>query len=145
MPGVPASGARSGIVQLPRQPGDNRAQSGVAGGNEIGAETQSERLDTNPSARKEERIPVLILNIDRDGFGRRSLEIPVRRFFLVLRNGTGLRDLAVSFDRVSGEKIKDVSLQSRRMRTATLMDLGPGSYKLSAVNHPDWTFEITIK
>jgi hypothetical protein len=97
-----------------------------------------------PTTSAATRLPSHQLVLRASGFEPNEVTWPRERFFLVIDNRTRISDITLRIDRVHGGRLKEVNLKSKKQRSAGVLDLPPGEYVLSEVNHPDWVCRIKI-
>jgi hypothetical protein len=89
---------------------------------------------------------VIQLLLRPEGFDSQTLTIDRGRYILILLNRTGLENLALRVSRVVGnsEKPKELMFEGKKKyRIDNLIDLTPGDYVITVLEHPDWVCRIT--
>lgn len=68
-------------------------------------------------------------------------------FFLIIENRTRLRDLSYQINNEAGNRANDKDLVSPRGKLAWngVVNLPPGTYRLTERNHREWSLSITIE
>lgn len=78
------------------------------------------------------------------GFEPQEINRPAGRFFLVVINRSGSLDADIRLNRVVGNNQQLVPLLRGNKGWRQEVDLPPGVYVLTEVNHEDWSCRITI-
>ena len=91
-----------------------------------------------------ERIESELITIKPSGFDPLEIRRPVGRFYLRINNRSEINDLELRLDREQGPRVQDVRLPRGRLAWNKILELPPGKYVLSEVNHPEWVCTITI-
>ena len=91
-----------------------------------------------------DRIEGELVTVKPSGFDPLEIRRPPGRFYLRINNRSGIHDLELRFDREQGERVQDVRLPRGRLAWSKLLELPPGRYVLSEINHPEWICTITI-
>lgn len=79
------------------------------------------------------------------GFDPAKIARPKGAFFLVIQNRAGVNELAFQFDKEVENKLKAVKVAPKKTSWSDVVDLNPGTYKMTELTHPEWSLEITIK
>jgi hypothetical protein len=68
-------------------------------------------------------------------------------FFLIVENRTGLTELSFQLNKENGQKAIDKDLKSPQGKKSWngVVDLPPGNYTLTEINHKEWSLAITIE
>jgi hypothetical protein len=90
------------------------------------------------------RIEAELITIRPWGFYPKEIRRPAGPFFLAVDNRSGLRELDVRLSINIGGLEQTMPLPKRIRGWRNVLDLPPGEYKLTEVNHPTWTSKITI-
>lgn len=85
-----------------------------------------------------------LITVTPKGFDPPEIKRPAGQVFLLLENRSGASDLTFELNRIAGSKLKEVNLKKGTLSWRPLVDLTPGDYALTEVNHPDWVCKITI-
>lgn len=85
----------------------------------------------------------LAIAIKPRGFEPAAVELPAGRYYLIVQNRCGIRDLTFRLERENGEKLHEVN--DKKLQWKKEFDLHPGTYILSIVEHPAWRSLITIR
>jgi hypothetical protein len=87
-----------------------------------------------------------ILELSRHGFLPKKITRPAAgKHYLYIRNITGLDGLTFQVqDNSSAKAQDDMTLKPGQHRLVSLVDLKPGQYHITVVNHPEWTADIVI-
>lgn len=91
-----------------------------------------------------ERIESELITVKPSGFDPSEIRRPLGRFSLRVNNRSEIHDLDLRLDRETGERVHEVRLPRGRLQWMKFLDLPPGKYRLSEVNHPEWVCTITI-
>lgn len=85
------------------------------------------------------------LKLSRFGFEQTEIERPKGHQLIYVVNRSGIAQLAFQLDRKVGRgHLKEVALPATKGAWRDEIELAPGEYRLSVVDHPDWTCRITI-
>lgn len=85
------------------------------------------------------------LKLSRFGFEQTEIERPKGHQLIYVLNRSGIAQLSFQLDRLVGRgHLKEVALPATKGAWRDEIDLGPGEYRLSVVDHPDWTCHIII-
>ena len=90
------------------------------------------------------RVATRLITLQPNGFEPNQFTNTKGPFFLVVGNRSGIPDVTLRIDREVGGRVKEVQGNVRKKRWSGLLDLPPGRYILSEVNHPDWVCRFTI-
>jgi hypothetical protein len=85
----------------------------------------------------------LVIALLPTGFDPAEIEIPKGRYLFHVQNRCRVRDLAYRLEFESGEQVHEV--HDKKMQWKKEIDLHPGTYVLSVVDHPDWRSTIRVK
>lgn len=91
------------------------------------------------------KVPTVWLGARPTGFDQTMVSVSEHRFFLVIRNMTGIAELAYHIVQTSGPKMKDFSIRSDNPQYAAFMDVQPGTYEITEATHPAWTCQLIVK
>ena len=91
-----------------------------------------------------ERIESELITVKRSGFDPVELKRPPGRFHLRINNRSEIHDLELRLDQEGGARIHDARLSRGRLAWHKMLELPPGRYRLTEVNHPEWVCTITI-
>ncbi len=91
------------------------------------------------------KVPALVLTAKADGFDRKAVAVSDHQFFLIVRNATGIGELAYHIVPATGAALSDFLLHSNNPRSAALMNLSTGTYTITEANHPAWVCTLTVK
>ena len=89
-------------------------------------------------------IPVLDLKLTPSGFSYQSLQVKASPFHLVVRNRTGLKNLALVLGSASSANVWQKSFVDGTAGLLDRFDLPNGIYTLSEKSHPEWTIKIEV-
>jgi hypothetical protein len=80
------------------------------------------------------------------GFEPKKITSVEGRFLLAVDNRSGFvrGEIAFRLEKVGANRVREVRLPLRKRGWREVVDLSPGTYLLTEVNHPRWTCEITI-
>jgi hypothetical protein len=90
------------------------------------------------------RLDSVLITINRRGFEPAALSRPKGKFFLLVENRSGLREVDLRLDRVAGNRLHEVKVPREQLDWAELLDLNPGEYRLTEAGRSDWACRITI-
>jgi hypothetical protein len=85
-----------------------------------------------------------IITIHPHGFDPSEIHRPAARILLVVNNRSGVSDLHLRLDRVAGQREREVRVRRGKLEWRDYLELVPGRYRLTEVNHPAWICEIVI-
>ena len=104
------------------------------------------KRDVTPSQQrqKRERLETELLTLQSTGFEPNEIQRPQGAFILGVDNRTGVETIDLRFVRADGQRLKVLEAPRRKISWREVVDLAPGQYVLSEVNHPDWTCTVTI-
>lgn len=95
--------------------------------------------------------PRAIANIEAElvtvhpyGFEPAEIKRPMGEFLLVVNDQSGLTGSSLRLNRVTGSTVRAVSARREEPDWSDLVDLEPGVYLLTEINHPLWACRITI-
>ncbi len=95
-----------------------------------------------------ERLEVERATVRVKGFEPAQITRPKKSpFFLIIENRTGLRELSFQINSEAGNKVNDKDLKSPKGKISWngVVDLPPGNYRLTELNHKEWSLAITIE
>lgn len=84
-----------------------------------------------------------VVTATRRGFEPAAITRPQGQFILVVDNRTG-HDLNFRLARDAGELLHEIRSSREQLDWNEVLDLQPGRYVLSELEHPEWTCSITI-
>ncbi len=90
------------------------------------------------------KLEVELVALTPTGFDPEKISRPKGAFLLVIQNRAGVNELAFQFDKDVGTKLKDVKVAPKKASWSDVVDLNPGTYKMTELTHPEWSLEITI-
>lgn len=85
-----------------------------------------------------------IITITPTGFEPAGIVRLGGRFILVVDNRSGLREVAFKLASESGSLVREVRMPKEQPDWDQLVELHPGNYVLTEINHPGWSSRITI-
>lgn len=91
-----------------------------------------------------ERVETELITVRPFGFEPAEITRKQGRFLLAVDNRSGLEEVTLRLDRVTGNRLRDVNVPRRKLDWREFMDLPPGRYVLSEAAHPEWTCTVTI-
>lgn len=123
---------------------------GVAGYtvNKYGKPIPAIAASTTALQQKPEPLDVERATVRSTGFEITKISRPKKNpFFLIIENRTGLRELTFQINKDNGQKVNDKDLKSPtgKLSFTGVIDLPPGNYSLSEVNHKEWSLAITVE
>jgi hypothetical protein len=121
----------------------------VIAGTGIGAlawNRHREVLRSKPAmaATKKRHLGYEVVTIGRDGFQPQSITRAKGPFFLSVENRSLARLLTLQLSAEHGNRLLDVPQPDDQLEWIDELDLQPGSYVLTELNHPDWVCHLTI-
>lgn len=87
---------------------------------------------------------VELLTLRPTGIDPAEITRPHAPFYLVVQNSSGKDDLSFRFDKEVGAKLRNPRIPVKKREWSELVDLPPGTYKMTEANHPGWAFTLTI-
>jgi hypothetical protein len=66
------------------------------------------------------------------------------RFLLAVENRSGVEELWLRLDNETGGKEREERVHRKKLDWNDVVELKPGSYRLTEAHHPDWVCRITI-
>lgn len=94
-----------------------------------------------------DRVEVEILSIQPHGFEPSQITRSSGLFLLAIDNRAEVDNLTLRLNRVNRPQepaLLDVTVPRERLNLDEYINLSPGTYALTEVNHPDWVCHITI-
>jgi hypothetical protein len=85
---------------------------------------------------------VVSLQVTPSGFEPRETIAPRGKFFILLQNRTGQRDLNFWLARENDARLAESEPQKRDWMAK--VQLGPGTYIISETSHPEWKSFIRV-
>ena len=92
----------------------------------------------------QDKIEAELITIRPAGFDPTEITRPPGRFTLAVNNLSGLPELDLMLDREAGARQHEGRLPRGQLGWKKTVDLPPGTYTLTEVNHPSWVCRITI-
>ena len=102
------------------------------------------KQSTAPQRHRQERVETELLTLHPDGFEPGEIRRPQGAFILGVDNRSGVETIELRFVRADGQRLPVLESPKRKVSWREVVDLTPGQYVLSEVNHPDWTCNVTI-
>ena len=98
------------------------------------------------TAQQTEHIQAEVVVIRRTGIEPATITRPKGRFLLLVYNRSGLSEVGLRLDRVTGAllRLHDVRVPNQKLDWRSVEDLNPGDYVLTEASHPGWACHITI-
>lgn len=87
----------------------------------------------------------LTLTLRQEGFDPAEVVRAAGSFMLAVDNRSGVESLNFILKRADGNKVLDIKVSNRTGDWSEMIDLRPGRYTLSEVDHPDWKCTFLIK
>ena len=87
---------------------------------------------------------VMPIMLKQDGFVPDQITKPAGEFILSVGNDSRLPDVTFQLDPEHGNRLHQSTPQRQRTRWRQQVRLNPGTYFLTAQNHPRWICRITI-
>jgi hypothetical protein len=107
---------------------------------EAPSSAQPHSASQGPAARLEGEL----VTAHPHGFEPNQIRRPSGKFLLAVDNRSGLSELILRLDHVAGARLREVQVPMKKLDWRDLVDLPPGTYRLTEANHSDWSCEITI-
>ena len=90
------------------------------------------------------RAEAELLVLRSDGFKPNEITRGPGRFLLALQNHSSEEELSLVLKQESGASVRQVRMAKRQSKLKEILELPPGRYLLTEVNHPEWTCTIVI-
>jgi hypothetical protein len=90
------------------------------------------------------RIPTHVITLRPDGFDPAEVLWQKGKSFLTIDNHSNVSVINLLLERLAGGHVKEIKLRMRKERSAGVLDLPPGDYLLTEVNHPQWVCRIKV-
>lgn len=78
------------------------------------------------------------------GFEPAEISRPRGRFVLNINNRSGVHEVTFLLTHESGNRLRQVQFIRGKLSSREILDLPPGRYRLTEVNHPGWVVQIEI-
>lgn len=91
-----------------------------------------------------ERTDVEIITLLPTGFEPKEINRPKGQFLLVVHDRSGTSEVNFHLNREAGNRLHDVRLEEGILSWRTPLDLHPGKYMLTDVEHPEWSCRINV-
>jgi methionine-rich copper-binding protein CopC len=85
-----------------------------------------------------------LITIRQTGFDPEEIKRAPEAFLLAIDNKSGLGQLTLRITREDGLRVHESSLSPERFKVREKINLPPGEYLLTALDHPDWLCRLTI-
>ena len=105
------------------------------------AEVDADAAKTSDNRRT--LIETEIVTVTSRGFEPAAINRPQGKFILMVDNRTG-DELNFRFSRETNESFHDIRSSRQEPNWNEALDLKPGRYLLTEVNHPSWTCNVVI-
>lgn len=105
-------------------------------------QTPANLLDSAPQ--DSSPIEATLVTIRPEGFEPAQITRSVSRFILSVENYSGLEEITLRLSPEGGSALHEVRLTREKLDWNQELDLQPGTYFLTEVNHPDWLCRITV-
>ncbi len=92
----------------------------------------------------QESMEAELITILPTGFEPAEIRRPAGKFLLAIDNRSGLAEVNLRLVRVNGRAVHELRIRREKPDLRKVVDLEPGSYRLSEANHPDWIGRLTI-
>ena len=91
-------------------------------------------------------IGIRYIRLYPHGFEPKKITSMEGPFLLAVDNRSGFirREITFRLDKVGANRIREARLPVRKRGWRERVDLSPGTYLLTEINHPQWKCEITI-
>jgi hypothetical protein len=110
----------------------------------LGLSGRDQPVNTASAGSQPHDIKVARLTLRPYGFEPKQIARPKRPFYLVVENRSGILDVNLQLDRVTGGRLREAQVKKRNQIWTDVLDLPPGSYRLSVAEHTNWVCDITI-
>jgi hypothetical protein len=93
----------------------------------------------------DERLEGELVVVEARGFEPAEITRPAGPFLLIVDNRSGLEQVQVRVERVTGrERLYDIPLSRKDYSWNSLLRLPPGEYVLTVAGHPEWVCRLTL-
>ncbi len=99
---------------------------------------------TSVSASAIEALDDMTLTIRESGFEPSEVTRPAGKFLLSVDNKSGVAQITLRLSRVGSGHVRDIVVPKDATDWAEELDLQPGMYDLTELNHPNWNCRITV-
>jgi hypothetical protein len=107
----------------------------------------AERKDPAPARAAQTPTPLQLeyITLLPSGCEPAIITRPQGQFVLIVDNYSGYQQpLSLRLDRVAGNRLREAALPAKKRKWRELVDLPPGTYRLTEANNPQWDCQITI-
>lgn len=104
----------------------------------------SVQTNTNSGQAIAATMEVERITIKRSGFEPSEIRRPAGPFFLAFDNHGKLGEVFLEIYPANGQRLHDLNAKKGQLRQGKIIDLPPGQYVLTEVNHPRWNCRIFI-
>lgn len=94
--------------------------------------------------RRDHNMQVELMTVRRHGFEPAEITRPRGQFLLAVDNRSGLEEVNLRIIREAGNGVREIKVNRRNPDWRGLVNLPPGSYRMTEADHPDWSCRITI-
>jgi hypothetical protein len=101
-------------------------------------------LASQPKQEEQEKAKVILFTIRPTGFEPAEATIPAGKYFVVIQNRSGLKELTLRLDTEVGGRLLEVSMPKGKLDWRRWLDLTPGDYTLTEANNPEWVCHVKI-
>jgi hypothetical protein len=91
------------------------------------------------------RLPVARIVLGPKGFNPAEITRAKDPFILSVHNRSKIDDLTLSLAKVTGNKLREMKFQKKKLDWRSFITLPPGDYALTVVGRPEWVCNIKIK
>lgn len=91
------------------------------------------------------RLEVEVVTITPEGFEPQQIVRPPGRFILAVRNQSGIDSLTVQLETEQRGKVREKALPLETPYWREVINVPPGKYIFTEVNHPEWILSLTIQ
>jgi hypothetical protein len=85
-----------------------------------------------------------LITITPHGFEPQEITRPQGRFLLMIDNRSGLASTSLSLTREAGPRTHEMGVPRESPNWSDIVDLPPGTFVLSELDHPRWACRIRI-
>jgi hypothetical protein len=101
--------------------------------------------EEQPTVTNKQRIEGEIVGLTSHGFEPSSITRPTGTFLLVIENDSGLEAVTVLLSPGVGAPLVNTRVPREQRTWSTIVDLPPGTYRLTEPTHSDWVCTLTIR
>jgi hypothetical protein len=90
------------------------------------------------------KLKVIYLWFTPTGFTTKDISIPAGPFILSINNHSGIKNIKFRLEHEDGQPIQDMVPFNKSSTWRNKVNLKPGLYRISAINHTSWNCNLTV-